>query len=120
MRVAGELQRVRQDDEIETRGGERQRVEMAAQRRRRDDGDARGLRRALDRDVVHGDRVDGADIFVVAGGLDREPTVRHAVGLQRGELRQPELQRMKAEHVGDGAVEMALFPLEQDLSHGGT
>jgi hypothetical protein len=45
--------------------------------------------------------------------------VRHAVRLQRIELRQAELQRVKAEQVGDGLVEMALLPLEQDLSHGG-
>ena len=44
--------------------------------------------------------------------------MRHAVGAQRIELRQAELQRVEAEQVGHGRVEMALFPFEQVLPAG--
>ena len=43
----------------------------------------------------------------------------HAVGAQCFELGQAELQRVEAEHVGDGLVEMALLPGEEVLSRRG-
>jgi hypothetical protein len=119
VRIASELERVRQDDEVERPRCERQRVEVTAQRRRRHDVHARcsvGNRRVR-RDVhrASGGRVGN---FFVTRGLHREPAMRHPVRLQRVELRQPELQRVESEQVGDGAVEMALLPLEQDLPDG--
>ena len=57
--------------------------------------------------------------FVLARGLDRKPAMRHPVGAQRVELRQAELQRVEAEQIGHGMVEMALFPREQVLPRGG-
>ena len=51
--------------------------------------------------------------------LDREPAMRHPVGAQPIELRQAELQRVEAEQIGHGVVEMALFPPEQVLSRRG-
>ena len=45
--------------------------------------------------------------------------MRHPVGAQRVELGQAELQRVEAEQVGDGLVEMALLPGEQVLPRGG-
>ena len=102
------------------RRGERQGVEVAAQRRRRNDRDA--ACRCLARRVLCGGgrrRLMIARDSLVTAQLDREPSMRHAVGLQRVELGQPELQRVKAEQVGDGTVEMALLPLEQHLPDGG-
>ena len=42
--------------------------------------------------------------------------MRHAVGAQRVEFGQAELQRVEAEQVGDGLVELTLFPVEQILA----
>jgi hypothetical protein len=42
-----------------------------------------------------------------------EPLVGHAVGLQRVEFGQAQLQRVIAESVGDRVVEPVLFPAEQ-------
>ena len=118
VRIAGELERMRQDDEVEAGGVERQGIEVAAQRRRRHDGRARPRRRAGV--VAAPDRVARSRRnFIVARGLDRKPAMRHPVGAQRVELRQAELQRVEAEQVGHGVVEMALFPREQVLPRGG-
>ena len=103
--------------EVEARGVERQGIEVTAQRRGRNDEDASAL-------VVRAAWLRAAGIFsvqsrrnfAVARGLDREPAMRHPVGAQRIELRQAELERVKAEQIGDRAVEMALFPAEQVLS----
>ena len=43
----------------------------------------------------------------------RHPAVRHAVAAQRIGLRQAELQRVEAEQVGHGLVQVLLFPVEQ-------
>ena len=42
-----------------------------------------------------------------------DPAVRHAVGAQRVELWQPELQGMDAEQVDNRGIELALLPLQQ-------
>ena len=41
-----------------------------------------------------------------------QPAVRHAIRAQRIELGQAELQRVEAEQVGNGNVEVALLPLQ--------
>jgi len=55
-------------------------------------------------------------LLLVARRLDGEPAVRHAVGTQRVELRQAELQSVKSEQIRDRLVEMTLFPGEQVLT----
>ena len=118
VRIAGELERMRQDDEIEAGGVERQGIEVAAQRRRRHDVDAAlGVLRAPS-PAADLRRASSAGTSS-ARGLDREPAMRHPIGAQRVELRQAELQRVEAEQVGDGVVEMTLLPCEQVLSRRG-
>jgi hypothetical protein len=88
VRVARQLERVRQHDEIEAAFGKRQRIAM-----RKHGRGARGM-----------------------AGVERHPAVRHAVGAQGIELRQADLQRMKTEDVADHAVELRLLPGQQVLA----
>ena len=46
--------------------------------------------------------------------------MRHAIGTQRVELRQAELQSVKSEQIRDRLIEMTLFPGEQVLTCRGT
>ena len=88
VRIASQFQRVRQHDEVEAGGGKRQFVELAAHR-------------------------NSGPFNRLAQAVQRQPAVRHAVGLQRGKFRQPELQGMKAEQIGHGRIHMAALPIEQ-------
>ena len=49
-------------------------------------------------------------------GVERHPAVRHAVGAQRIELGQADLQCMKTEDIADHAVELRLPPGQQVLA----
>ena len=91
-----QLERMRQHHQVEAVAGERQRVEVAVQHDR-----ARRRGRVADAgfDAVGRPRRRRR----ARRRLGTEPAVRHAVGAQRIEFGQAELQRVEAEHVGDGA-----------------
>src|SRR5450755_836086 len=101
MRIAGELERVRQHDEIEAEILERQRIEIAMQ----------GYAHLRQYPIVAG--IGRSSLF------SRHPPVRHAIGAQGLEFDEPELQRVKTEQVGDGLIQVALFPFEQVATGGG-
>jgi hypothetical protein len=95
VRVAGHLERMRKNDEIEAVAVERQRVEVAV----KGDADTRQC------GFLH----DMAGVEFLRG----HPSVRHAIRTQRVEFDEAELQSVKSEQIHDNLIEMTLFPVEQ-------
>ena len=120
VRIARQLERVRQDDEIEAGRVERQGVEVAAQAwapARR----ARARRRAVGGSAAPARPADAAATRRRRRSRPTRPRASDAACGWRAarRARQAELQRVEAEQVGHRVVEMALFPREQVLSRRG-
>ena len=121
VRIARELERVRQDDQVEAGGVERQGVEVAAQRgggttaMRASPGSARAL-------ACRRSRFGAPSRQLIASRADSTASQRCGMRLARSasSCGQAELQRVEAEQIGDGMVEMALFPVEQVPARRGT